>query len=93
MTLRERLAICICGADEYTLPALRREPDGSFSPPSGIDDPLVVMPTRCVCARDQRTPVMTTARCANCLSKADAVLNLLETAGIITPAHRGFGQS
>jgi hypothetical protein len=83
MTLREKLAIEICGAPEYTLPPWR----GFTSPEdpplhSEADAPLpAAHPTRCVCARDLRTPGMMNVRCATNLARADAAIALLQRLG------------
>jgi hypothetical protein len=78
MNLRER----ICGAVQYNLPHMIHDHDGRLQMPPE-DAPLEERISPCVCQRDDRTPCMAIMRCANCLSKADAAIDLLRQMGIV----------
>lgn len=83
MTLREELAIRICGATQYTLPAVIKDFDGVDYVPGEAS--LIAMTSRCICARNQLIPSMKIARCANCLSMADAAIELLRSQNVVLP--------
>ncbi len=84
MTLRERFAIAICSAPEHAWPRLSS--DGC----TVRDAPMVAMVTQCVCERDGRIPDMGILRCADCLAKADQVIDLFPELGIMPPLSVGW---